>query len=505
MSQSVTMKKQASVKAQAMQVNRLPAMILASLIMVAMLMASIPAALSQTTNPANGFADLVDRLSPAVVNIRVVKTVEDNRRNRRLNPFRDFFNVPNENEDEEEDNRRQEGSLGSGFFIDAEGHIVTNNHVIGEGEDIEITVTLPDGREYDANLLGRDEELDIALLKAVTTDNITFVPFGNSENMRVGDWVMAIGNPFGLGGTVTAGIVSGRNRDVGGPLSNFIQTDASINRGNSGGPMFNMDGEVVGVNNMIFSPTGGNVGIGFAIPSNMVKRSVDQLKEFGRTRRGWIGVSILPLTKDLAESFGLDEAKGAYVTSVVEGGPAEEAGMKVDDIILMFDGQEVASNSELVRVVSNTNVGETVRVRVFRDGEIVTLRLTTKEREANLNAQQEALQGGGSSSSSDDNSDEILDMTVSNMTDVIRQRFDIAGGVDGVVVTDVERISDAARRGLRAGDVILQINNDEVATLDDMHNAIKSAKDAGRGAIRMRINRRGVETVFALSIENYED
>lgn len=498
------MKQTTNVFVKPMPINRLADVMIAMALMVTMLVASIPAALAKTV-PSEGFADLVDKLSPAVVNIRVVKTVEDDRRNRRVNPFRDFFNVPDQNreEDDEDENRRQEGSLGTGFFIDGEGHIVTNNHVIGEGEDMEITVTLPSGKEYDAKLVGRDEELDIVLLKVETSDKLNFVPFGDSDAMRVGDWIVAIGNPFGLGGSVTAGIVSGRNRDVGGPLSNFIQTDASINRGNSGGPMFNLKGEVVGVNNMILSPTGGNVGIGFAIPSNMVKRSVAQLKEFGRTRRGWIGVSILPVSKELAESFGMEEAKGAYVTSVVPGGPADASGMKVDDIILMFDGHEVTNNSELVRVVSATPVGETVRVRVFRQGNVETLRLETKEREANLNAQAE-MESGAPSGDKSSQSEEVLDMTLVPMSDMLRQRFDVPSDVNGVLITRIKRISDVARRGLRVGDVIMQVNTANVESVDDVHTAIQEALDAGRSAVRLRINRRGTSTVFAIPLDDYK-
>lgn len=465
-------------------------------------------ALQGKAAPAS-FADLVENLSPAVVNIRAITTIkpDDQRQTPRRPDFLDRFfpRRPNQNGDgdnnQQERQPRQSGSLGSGFFIDAEGHVVTNNHVIGEAD--EITVILSGGKEYPAKLVGKDDELDIALLKVLSDDKFPFVSFGSSEKMRVGDWVIAIGNPYGLGGSVTAGIVSGSNREVGpsGGIAAYIQTDASINKGNSGGPMFNMDGDVIGVNTLIFSPTGGNIGIGFAIPSKSVKRTVDNLKEFGRTRRGWIGVSVTPVTKDVADAIGLSEVKGAIIQSVVPDGPAETAGMEAGDVILKFGGSDVAGSGDLVRIVSNVGVDAKVEVVVYRNGKNVEMELITLERETNLernnaNAEDEP----DVETEEESNTNTVIGMKLSDLTTARRQQFEIAEDVDGVVIISVEATSGAARRGLRRGDVISHVNQTRVSSAEDVEEAIKEARDNDRTAVLIRIHRGGTSSLVGVPL-----
>ncbi len=340
---------------------------------------ALAAAPSAAARPApDSFSDLAARLSPSVVNISTSQKVDrpDAAEIPQFppgSPFEDLFREYYENQQRE--GGSQTTSLGSGFIIDASGVIVTNNHVI-EGAD-EITVNLQDGTSLKAALVGTDEKTDLAVLKVESAAPLPFVSFGDSDAVKVGDWVLAIGNPFGLGGTVTAGIVSARNRDIeAGPFDDFIQTDAAINRGNSGGPLFDMDGNVVGVNSAIISPSGGSIGIGFAIPSAIVKRTVDQLREFGETRRGWIGVRIQAVTPELAEGLGLDRARGALVAEVTAGGPAEAGGLQVRDVILAFDGKPVPDSRALPRLVAETEIGRTVTLDVWRDRQSMPLQVT---------------------------------------------------------------------------------------------------------------------------------
>ncbi|MEX0371742.1 MAG: trypsin-like peptidase domain-containing protein, partial [Tateyamaria sp.] len=326
-------------------------------------------------------APLAEQISPSVVNITTSTVIEGRTGPQGIvpegSPFEDFFREF-QDRNGQGDRPRRSSALGSGFVISEDGFIVTNNHVI-EGAD-EINIEFFNGDELQAELVGTDPNTDIALLKVEADGPLPHVPFGDSDTARVGDWVVAMGNPLGQGFSVSAGIVSARNRALSGTYDDYIQTDAAINRGNSGGPLFNMDGEVIGVNTAILSPNGGSIGIGFSMASNVVTRVVDQLQEFGETRRGWLGVRIQDVTDDIAEAIGLEDTAGALVTSVPDG-PAKDGGMQDGDVILSFAGVDVEDTRGLVRQVGNSPVGETVRVVVFRDGSTVTLRVTLGRRE----------------------------------------------------------------------------------------------------------------------------
>jgi len=436
------------------------------------------------------FADLVEPLSPAVVNISTVQEVQQQQRRMPFPPgspfrefFDEFFDQQNPGGGGEGQTRRLQ-SLGSGFFVDSSGVIVTNEHVIREAD--EITVRTVDGEEYKAELVGKDAELDIAVLRVTGESGFPSVEWGDSDTARVGDWVVTIGNPFGLGGTVTAGIVSARHRDniTSGPYDDFIQTDASINRGNSGGPMFNLDGEVIGVNSAIFSPTGGNVGIGFAIPSNQVKTVVAQIMEFGRPRRGYLGVSIQPVTEMMADALGLDEAKGALVASVSPDTPAAEAGLQPYDIIVEFDGREVEDNNQLVRIVGDTPVGQDIDVVILRDGERMTVSLTTAERPQDLTGSGDAPQ-----TPDEPGVTSGLGLNLSDITPDIRERLDIPEDVSGAVV--MQAAPRLRQQGLNPGDLITEVNRSPVSNADEAQSALASLKEDGRKAALLRIFRGG--------------
>lgn len=452
------------------------------------------------------FADLAEKLLPSVVNISTVQAVsEDEKRNVPNlppgSPFQDFFDEFFDNQEKRGDRPiRPAVSLGSGFIISQDGYIVTNNHVVGEAE--KITVSLADGEEYEAELVGRDAMLDVALLKIDAGDDLPALEFGNSDAVRVGEWVMAIGNPFGLGGSVTAGIVSALHRDINaGNYDYFIQTDASINRGNSGGPMFNLDGEVIGINTMIFSPNGGNIGIGFAIPSSQAERSIAQLKEYGRTKRGWIGVSIRMVSDDIAASLGLESDEGAFVENVVPGGPAEKAGIKVTDIILTFDGEPIEEMRELPRVVANTAVGKSVKVRLLRNGEALVVKLTTEElkEEPTLVASADPDEQNGQVST-----DEVMGMRLGELTAATRERYEIPADLDGVVVANLSRSSEAAQKGFRPGDVIVQVDQADVHDSAQVIAGIDKVRDSKRRAVLFRIYRGGGYFHFAVPLEDSE-
>lgn len=411
-------------------------------------------------------------------------------------PFEDFFRDFQERNDR--GNRpRKSSALGSGFVISEDGYVVTNNHVI-EGAD-EILIEFFSGLELPAKVIGTDPNTDIALLKVEATTPLPFVPFGDSDVARVGDWVVAMGNPLGQGFSVSAGIVSARNRALSGTYDDYIQTDAAINRGNSGGPLFNMDGQVIGVNTAILSPNGGSIGIGFSMASNVVTNVVDQLKEFGETRRGWLGVRIQDVTEDVAEAMGLESASGALVTDVPDG-PAKDAGMESGDVIISFAGKDVADTRGLVRQVGNSPIGETVRVVVVREGKSQTLKVVLGRREEAGSAVPAAAPGP------DGNAGEpvvksLLGLKISPLTDEMREQLGAEAGSDGLAVTDVDETSEAYEKGLRAGDIITEAGQQKIASISDLEDRVKAAKDAGRKSLLLLVRRAGDPRFVALSLE----
>lgn len=396
-------------------------------------------------------------------------------------------------------------SLGSGFVIDAEnGYIVTNNHVIEDAE--EVRVTFHDDTTIDAEIIGRDEKTDLAILKIDTEMTLTEVSFGDSDVIRVGDWIVAIGNPFGLGGTVTAGIISAQQRNINsGPYDDFIQTDASINRGNSGGPMFDVEGNVIGVNTAIFSPSGGSVGIGFAVPSNLAKPVIKQLIKFGHTRRGWLGVRIQKVTDDIADSLGLDKAKGALIASTTDTGPAEKAGLEPGDVILEFNGKPVKTMRGLPRIVAETAIDEKVKVKYWREGKEKTTSVTIGELEK---AEETGLISSSSSSEDSKDGDEdkgtsidSLGLTLSKLTREERKVYNIDDDVEGVIIIKVEEGSAAFQKGIIAGDVIVEINQQSVSKPKNAADIVKKAKKAGRNSVLLLINRDGDSHFDALGFK----
>ena len=458
-----------------------------------------PAAIAR---PApDSFADLAGRLLPGVVNISSSQTITADKGEKPGvgpeipqfppgSPFEQFFR------DFMERNRRGQGqnpaapprkmqSLGSGFIIDPSGIVVTNNHVI-DGAD-EITVTLQDNTTLKATLIGRDLRTDIAVLKVTPEKPLVAVPFGDSDASRVGDWVLAIGNPFGLGGTVTAGIVSARGRDINqGPYDNFIQTDAAINRGNSGGPLFNMDGQVIGINTAIYSPSGGSIGIGFSIPSNLAKTVVAQLRDFGHARRGWLGVKIQQVTPDIAESLGLKEPGGALVAGVDGNGPAEKGKIQNGDVILKFNNQDVKEMRNLPRIVAETDINKDVPVDVWRDGKDVTLHVKVGELPEE---QQAAAAAPDKAAPAPSATLELsgLGLTLSAITPENRDKFQIGADQKGVLITDVGQGTPAGDRGLKPGDVIVEVQQEEVASPADVQDRVEKLRKAGRSSVLMLV------------------
>lgn len=442
------------------------------------------------------FADLAEQLSPAVVNITTSTligqglgagpSVPDG------SPLEDFFDEFLDR-DGPEGRQRRGSALGSGFVISADGYIVTNNHVIESADEILIEF-FNGGDQLPAKLVGTDPRTDIALLKVDSPEPLPFVQFGDSDVARVGDWVLAIGNPLGQGFSVSAGIVSARNRSLRGAYDDFIQTDAAINKGNSGGPLFNMDGDVIGVNTAILSPNGGSIGIGFSMSSNVVEGVIDQLKEFGETRRGWLGVSIQDLTPDVAEALGLDDDAGALVTDV-PAGPAKDGGIESGDVILTFDGQDVKDTRELVRMVGDTDVGKPVRVVVYRDGGTETLKVTLGRREsaeANFgNEDTPETPGGGEQ--------KLLGMTIAPITSEFRDEYGVDPELRGVGIVGIDEASEAFEKGLRVGDAITEIGQQPVQTPQDVITRFEAAREAGRKSVLLLVRRDGQPRFVALS------
>jgi serine protease Do len=463
--------------------------------LIAALHAPASAASMPPTNGPASVADLAAGLLGAVVNISTSQTVKGSDGPGAVpmpqlpegSPFQDFFKDFFKNRDGKGEAQKVQ-SLGSGFVIDAEqGFVVTNNHVIADSDSIEVNFS--DGVTLKAKLVGTDPKTDIALLKVDPKGHkLTAVKFGDSNKMRIGDWVMAIGNPFGLGGTVTLGIVSARNRDINsGPYDDFIQTDAAINRGNSGGPLFNMNGEVIGINTAIISPSGGSIGIGFSIPSQLAANVVDQLRQYGETRRGWLGVRIQPVTDDIAESLGMKESKGALVAGIMKGGPVDNGTIQAGDVIIKFDGKDIHEMRDLPRIVAESPVGKAVDVVVVRKGKEQTVKVTLGRLE---DGEKDAANGeannGGADQGDEGNQNQtvatasVLGMTISELDDATRAKFGIAADVSGVVITDVAKDSAAAERGIQPGDVITEIAQDSVSTPKDVMDRIGALKEQGR-------------------------
>ena len=428
----------------------------------------------------DGFADLAERLSPAVVNISAAQRLDSGEglpefpEGSPLERFNDIFG----------DAPRIANSLGSGFIIDPEGLVVTNNHVIDGADEVE--VALPDGRVFPAEIVGIDPVTDLAVLRMHVNEPLPHVSFGDSDTARVGDWVIAIGNPFGLGGTLTAGVVSARGRDAGGQYDDYIQTDVAINTGNSGGPLFDMSGNVVGVNTLILSPTGASVGISLSIPSNIATRVVDQLIEFGETRRGWLGLSVIPVTPELAESFELDTPHGAIVSRVEDDGPADTAGFRQGDLILRFDGRRVRNSRSFPRMAAESEIGREVEIEIIRRDRPMTLTATIGELQSDGD---EATDAGHDGVIAPDtgNANTVLGMTLAPLDPTLRRRYRVDPDAEGVLVTEVDPSSDAVGK-IRPGDVIEEIEFTRVATIADIREIV--ANHSG-GPIRIQINRGG--------------
>lgn len=443
------------------------------------------------------FSGLAKKLLPTVVNISTTQNVEG-RAGPEMpqlppgSPFEDFFKEFFERNNPQPRNRRAT-SLGSGFIIDNKGHIVTNNHVIQDAD--EIHVILHDDTRIKATLIGRDTKTDLAVLKIESDAELPQTEFGDSDKMEVGDWVIAIGNPFGLGGTVTAGIISARGRDINsGPYDDYLQTDASINRGNSGGPTFNMDGEVIGINTAIFSPTGGSVGIGFAIPSSVAAPVIRQLIKNGEVRRGWLGVHIQSVTDEIAESLGLEDAKGAMIASVVPDGPAASADFKPGDVILEFGGVEVPEMRRLPKIVADIEPGETVDAIVWRDGSRETVSVEVGHLKED--AAQVASVPAQKETSPREQEIEQLGLNVAGISDEMREKYKLGDDVKGVVVTSVDGDGPAAEKGLQPGDRIIQVSQEDVTEPDDVKRKVDQAKAQGRKSVLLRVqSERGLRFV----------
>ena len=475
--------------------------------------AALTAALAfATAQPAaargpENIADVAEQVIDAVVNISTSQKVDP--RVTELpdlppgSPMEEFF-------DQFFKNRRGQGgdqtprrinSLGSGFIIDSSGLVVTNNHVISDAD--EINVILNDGTKLKATLVGKDNKSDLALLRVHADKPIKAVKFGDSDRLRLGEWVIAIGNPFSLGGSVTAGIVSARNRDINsGPYDNYIQTDAAINRGNSGGPLFNLNGEVVGVNTAIISPSGGSIGIGFAVPSNSAVAVIDQLRQFGETRRGWLGVRIQQVTDDIAESLNISPARGALVAGVDDKGPAKPAGLEAGDVVITFDGHDIKEMHDLPRVVADTPVGKVVEVVVIRKGKqethkVTVGRLQDNEKVAEASAKQEAP-------SEKSVVQKTLGLELSGLSDDLRRKFKIKSGVNGVLITGVDpsvAMADPDKR-LAPGDVIIEVQYQAVADPADLQKRLDQLKSQGKKiAVLLVSNADGATRFVALSLQ----
>ena len=459
---------------------------------VAVALLALPSGVWARTAPET-FADLAEQLLPSVVNISTTQTVEGNAGIELPtlppgSPFEEFFKeFLDKNQPRAQ--KRKATSLGSGFIVDDKGHVVTNNHVIQEAD--EITVILQDETRLPATIVGRDSKTDMAVLKVDPGKaKLPAVKFGDSDAIRVGDWVIAIGNPFGFGGTVTSGIISARGRDINaGPYDDFLQTDAPINRGNSGGPIFDLAGEVIGIATAIFSPSGGSIGIGFAIPANSARPVIQQLIEHGEVKRGWLGVRIQSVNEEIAEALGLKEPVGALVAGVIPGGPAEKAKIKDGDVILEFDGKPITQMRRLPRLVADTEVGKVVPLKVWRDGKEISLKVEVavldehEEKAASTNKAPEKAMGSESIAG--------LGLSVAGIDDKARERFDLPDDAKGVVITSIDPAGPAADQSLHPGDLIVEIGQEEVKSPAELAEKVKVAKEGGRKSVLLLVEGQG--------------
>ncbi len=472
------------------------------------------ATIAGAKEPPASFADLVDKLTPSVVNVSSTQTVEgaDNQLEGLFSdqfpegsPFKDLPDMLEKFYGQKGLDSspvpRKATSLGSGFVIDPDGYIVTNYHVIEKSE--EITVTFSDGTTAKAKVMGKDSKTDLALLKVDTKKKLPALEWADSEKARVGDWVMAIGNPFGLGGSVSVGIISARARDINsGPFDDFIQTDAAINRGNSGGPLFNMEGKIVGVNAAIFSTSGGNIGIGFAIPASMSAPVIKQLKEEGRTHRGWLGVKIQTVTAEIAESLGLKDEQGALVLDVTKDSPAAKAGVLAGDIITSFDGHDVQTMRKLPRIVADTKPGRKVPMEILRKSEKKTLLVTITELEEDEDTK--TTESSAPESKKEDaisGTRKIYGIELAALNADLKKKFNIDSASGGVVIVSVDKTSDAAQKGLQRGDVITAINQEDVKDLPKAISLLEKAKEMKRKSVLLLVSRAGDTRFVAVNIE----
>jgi serine protease Do len=480
---------------------------------------SLPISLPAFARGPDGIADVAEKVIDAVVNISTTQTVEakagggaggDRGAMPQLppgSPFEEFFDDffknrrggPGGDKGGGGMQPRKTNSLGSGFIVDTSGIVVTNNHVIADAD--EINVIMNDGTKIKATLVGVDKKTDLAVLKFTPVKPLVAVKFGDSDKLRLGEWVIAIGNPFSLGGTVTAGIVSARNRDINsGPYDSYIQTDAAINRGNSGGPLFNLDGEVIGVNTLIISPSGGSIGIGFAVPSKTVVGVVDSLRQFGELRRGWLGVRIQQVTDEIAESLSIKPARGALIAGVEEKGPAKPAGIEPGDVVIKFDGKDIKEPKDLSRVVADTAVGKAVDVVIIRKGEEQTKQVTLgrledgeKAVQASNKAQPEAEKPA---------TQKALGLDLAGLSKDLRTRYKIKDSVKGVVITNVDSSSDAAEKRLSAGEVIVEVAQEAVSNAADVKKRVDQLKKDGKKSILLLVSNADGELRFvALSVQ----
>ncbi len=473
---------------QILRLSTLRSLALAATLAVPALASPFVVAPAVAAPAPESFADLVEQLLPTVVNIATTQHLSGPE----AGQFEEFFD-----EYLGPEGMPEASALGSGFIIDPAGYIVTNHHVIA-GAD-QISVRLSDDTVLPATLIGSDEKSDLALLKVDSPTPLPATSWGDSNKARIGDWVIAIGNPFGLGGTVTAGIVSASGRDINsGPYDDFLQTDAAINRGNSGGPMFNIAGQVIGVNSAIYSPSGGSVGIGFAIPSAIAKNVIDQLREFGEVRRGWLGVRIQNVTEELAEGLRMDKPHGALVAAVTPDGPAAKAGVEQGDVIVTFDGRTVPDSRKLPRMVAETPIGKAVDVVVWRKGEPVTVQVTLGELTEEAIA---ATSGSTPPSAATNGKVKELGVTLSSLTKELRQQYAIDDQIKGVVVTEVAPKGSAAAKDVQVGDIIVEVDQEEVATAGEVTKHIEKAKADGYRVVTLLLYRAGDYQWVAVRID----